>query len=88
MPLPPLVPEPTHLSVLPGRFTFDATTTLKVTPGADAAADLLRTLLAPATGLALPARPDGSVVLALDRALTGLGDEGYGLTVGTEAVLL
>ncbi|MFJ5829341.1 beta-N-acetylhexosaminidase [Streptomyces sp. NPDC093089] len=88
MPLPRLVPEPTHLSVLAGLFTFDAATTLKVTPGAEGAADLLRALLAPATGLTLPARPDGSVVLALDRALTGLGDEGYGLTVGTEGVLL
>ncbi|AVH98823.1 beta-hexosaminidase [Streptomyces cinereoruber] len=88
MPLPRLVPDPTHLSPLPGRFTFDAATALKVTPGAEGAARLLRTLLGPATGLPLPARPDGSVVLALDPALTGLGEEGYGLTVGTGGVLL
>ncbi|OKJ62590.1 beta-N-acetylhexosaminidase [Streptomyces sp. CB02261] len=88
MPLPRLVPEPTHLSSLPGTFTFDATTALKVSPGAGAAAGLLRALLGPATGLPLPARPDGSVVLAVDPALTGLGEEGYGLTVGAEGVLL
>ncbi|MFF8280065.1 beta-N-acetylhexosaminidase [Streptomyces lateritius] len=88
MPEPRLVPEPTHLSLLPGRFTFDDTTALRVSPGAEAAAGLLRTLLGPAVGLPLPGRPDGSVVLALDRALTGLGEEGYGLTIGTEGVLL
>ncbi|APE25944.1 MULTISPECIES: beta-N-acetylhexosaminidase [Streptomyces] len=85
---PRLVPEPTQLQSLPGRFTFDATTALKVSPGAEGAAALLRTLLGPATGLPLPARADGSVVLALDRALGGLGEEGYGLTIGTEGVLL
>ncbi|MYV68146.1 beta-hexosaminidase, partial [Streptomyces sp. SID2131] len=53
MPLPRLLPEPTHLSPLPGRFTFDAATALKVTPGAEGAARLLRTLLGPATGLPL-----------------------------------
>ncbi|MER5310828.1 beta-N-acetylhexosaminidase [Streptomyces sp. NPDC002773] len=87
--LPPrLVPEPTRLSVLPGSFTFDATTALKVSPGAAAAADLLRALLRPATGLPLPTRSDGAVVLAVDPALTGLGEEGYGLTIGAEGVLL
>lgn len=88
MPHPRLVPEPIHLQLLPGRFTFGASTALKVSPGAEGAARLLRTLLGPATGLPLPARPDGSVVLALDHALTGLGEEGYGLTVGSEGVLL
>ncbi|MFF3842660.1 beta-N-acetylhexosaminidase [Streptomyces sp. NPDC001930] len=88
MPQPRLVPDPTHLQLLPGTFTFTDATALKVSPGAEGAAGLLRTLLGPATGLPLPARADGSVVLALDRALTGLGEEGYGLTVGAEGVLL
>ncbi|MGW0120338.1 beta-N-acetylhexosaminidase [Streptomyces sp. NPDC003327] len=88
MPLPRLVPQPTHLSPLPGTFTFGPATTLKVAPGAEDAARLLRTLLRPATGLPLHAAPDGSVVLAVDPALTGLGAEGYGLTVGPEGVLL
>ncbi|MFF9012937.1 beta-N-acetylhexosaminidase [Streptomyces sp. NPDC014870] len=87
-PTPSLVPEPTQLTSLPGSFTFDETVTLKVGTGAHGAADLLRTLLRPATGLTLPERPDGSVVLAVDPALTGLGEEGYGLTVGARAVLL
>ncbi|MFE5485996.1 beta-N-acetylhexosaminidase [Streptomyces sp. NPDC056527] len=88
MPVPHLVPHPTQLHLLPGRFTFDADTSLKIATGARVAAELLRTLLEPATGLPLPERPDGPVVLALDPALTGLGDEGYGLTVGPEGVLL
>ncbi|MFE6781776.1 beta-N-acetylhexosaminidase [Streptomyces sp. NPDC057680] len=88
MPQPRLVPEPTQIQLLPGTFTFSESTALKVSPGAEGAAGLLRTLLGPATGLPLPARADGSVVLALDRALTGLGEEGYGLTVGTAGVLL
>ncbi|MER7956782.1 beta-N-acetylhexosaminidase [Streptomyces sp. NPDC096030] len=88
MRLPPLVPQPTQLHPLPGRFTFDHTTALKIARGAEGAARLLRTLLGPATGLPLPERSDGTVVLALDPALTGLGDEGYGLTVGSEGVLM
>ncbi|MFE5934506.1 beta-N-acetylhexosaminidase [Streptomyces sp. NPDC056470] len=88
MRLPPLVPQPTQLHPLPGRFTFDHTTALKTARGAEGAARLLRTLLGPATGLPLPERSDGTVVLALDPALTGLGEEGYGLTVGTEGVLM
>ncbi|MGW2201423.1 beta-N-acetylhexosaminidase [Streptomyces sp. NPDC001774] len=88
MRLPPIVPQPTQLHPLPGRFTFDHTTALKTARGAEGAARLLRTLLGPATGLPLPERSDGTVVLALDPALTGLGEEGYGLTVGTEGVLM
>ncbi|UUN30535.1 beta-N-acetylhexosaminidase [Streptomyces sp. FIT100] len=87
-PLPAIVPRPQRLRQLPGRFTFDDTTALRVPPGTGHAAALLRELLAPATGLPLPAHPDGRVVLALDPALTGLGAEGYGLTVGPDAVLL
>ncbi|MCQ4206118.1 beta-N-acetylhexosaminidase [Streptomyces longispororuber] len=85
---PPLVPLPTHLSYRPGHFTLDADTTVRVSPGAGPAADLLRTLLAPATGLPLSPASDGPFVLALDPDLGGLGEEGYGLTVGPDAVLL
>lgn len=86
---PPLIPRPSQLTTLPGRFTLDAHTAVRAAPGgATAAADLLRTLLAPATGLPLPAAADGSVVLVVDPALAGLGREGYGLTVGADAVLL
>ncbi|MGW8748723.1 beta-N-acetylhexosaminidase [Streptomyces sp. WAC 04229] len=83
-----LVPRPRRLSTRAGRFRLDDTTRLRVTPGAGPAAALLRTLLAPATGLPLPTAADGAFVLALDPALTGLGDEGYGLTVSPRGVLL
>lgn len=83
-----LVPRPRRLSARSGRFRLDRTTRLRVTPGAGPAAVLLRTLLAPATGLPLDSAADGAFVLALDPALTGLGDEGYGLTVSPQGVLL
>ncbi|MFJ9339071.1 beta-N-acetylhexosaminidase [Streptomyces sp. NPDC101733] len=83
-----LVPRPESVTLQPGRFTFDATTGLRVGPGAEGAAALLRETLTPTTGLALPPRSDGRVVLLLDPVLGGLGNEGYGLTVSTEAVVL
>ncbi|MGW7196673.1 beta-N-acetylhexosaminidase [Streptomyces chryseus] len=85
---PGLVPSPSKLSRSAGAFTLDDTTAIRVTPGAVPAANLLRTLLAPATGLPLPLAPDGRIVLVLDPGLAGLGAEGYGLTVSGEAVLL
>ncbi|MBO1330601.1 beta-N-acetylhexosaminidase [Streptomyces sp. VRA16 Mangrove soil] len=86
--LPPLIPLPTQLTHRPGHFSLGPDTTVRVSPGAEPAADLLRTLLAPATGLPLTASPEGSFVLALDPDLGGLGAEGYGLTVAPDAVLL
>jgi hexosaminidase len=82
------VPRPTKARFKAGHFTFDADTRLRITDGAEPAADLLRTLLAPATGLPLAPASDGPVVLALDTALTGLGSEGYGLTIGPHSLLL
>jgi hexosaminidase len=83
-----LLPRPTRVSLRSGRFTLDATTGVHATPGAEAAADLLRDLLTPATGLPLPPSPSGTVTLAVDAGLRGLGREGYGLTVSPHSVLL
>ncbi|MFF0743626.1 beta-N-acetylhexosaminidase [Streptomyces sp. NPDC004111] len=83
-----LVPRPTQSARIQGEFVLDPTTALRIGPGAERAAALLRKLLAPATGLSLPAAADGRIVLAVEPALSGLGDEGYGLTVGTDAVML
>jgi hexosaminidase len=83
-----IIPHPTHAARIPGRFTFDATTTVRAQGQARPAARLLRTLLAPATGLPLAESPSGNVVFAVDPLLGGLGAEGYGLTVGPDAVLL
>lgn len=87
-PEPALVPRPRKVSPRPGRFTLDRRTCLRSLPGTEAASDLLRTLLAPATGLPLTASPDGRIVLTLDPRLSGLGEEGYGITVGPQALLL
>ncbi|MET8684630.1 beta-N-acetylhexosaminidase [Streptomyces sp. NPDC004732] len=87
-PRPSPVPLPTQLSWRPGHFTLSHGTAVRACPGAEPAAALLRTLLAPATGLPLPSSPDGPLVLTLDPQLRGLGDEGYGLTVGPDALLL
>ncbi|AJE80622.1 beta-hexosaminidase [Streptomyces albus] len=84
-----LVPRPRFLSAhRTGAFRLDTGTGLRLGPGTEPAARLLRTLLAPATGLPLPAAADGAFVLVLDPALSGLGEEGYGLTVSPHRVLL
>ncbi|MEU3462071.1 beta-N-acetylhexosaminidase [Streptomyces sp. NPDC006733] len=83
-----MIPHPSHLVRIPGHFTFTPDTAVRATEGAEGAAHLLRTLLRPATGLPLRSSPDGNVILALDPQLGGLGTEGYGLTVGPDAILL
>ena len=83
-----IIPRPTRLTRLPGRFTFDAATALRAHGEALGAAGLLRTLLAPATGLPLAPADDGRVVFAVDPGLSTLGDEGYELSVDPDAVLL
>ncbi|MFD6416558.1 beta-N-acetylhexosaminidase [Streptomyces sp. NPDC060194] len=79
-----LVPLPDRVHALPGRFPLRDGTGLRVGPGAEPAA----ALLAAVTGLRLPAAKDGPFVLALDPALSGLGEEGYGLTVGPDGAAL
>lgn len=83
-----LVPRPRKVSPRPGLFTLDTDTAVRSPPGTHAASDLLRTLLTPVTGLPLAPSPDGQIVLTLDPRLTGLGEEGYGITVGPEALVL
>ncbi|WP_395293784.1 beta-N-acetylhexosaminidase [Kitasatospora hibisci] len=83
-----LVPRPSRLTPRPGRYRLDDTTRLRVAPGTEGAADLLRGYLVPATGLRLEHAEDGAFVLALDPALTELGEEGYRLTIGPDGVLL
>ncbi|MFJ8694704.1 beta-N-acetylhexosaminidase [Streptomyces roseolilacinus] len=83
-----LIPRPTRLALRSGHFTLDATTTVRATPEAEGAADLLRSLLAPATGLPLAPSAAGTVTLTVDPHLGGLRQEGYGLTVSPHFVLL
>lgn len=83
-----IIPHPTHFVPIPGHFTFDSSTAVRAEGGARGAAKLLRTLLAPATGLPLPTSTTGTVVIVLDPYLRGLGAEGYGLTIAPDAVLL
>ncbi|MFI6938274.1 beta-N-acetylhexosaminidase [Streptomyces sp. NPDC050418] len=79
-----LIPRPRQVVRQSGHFDLGPETTLHLTPGAEPAAELLRIR----TGLPLRPAADSPFVLALDPALSGLGDEGYGLTVGRDAVLL
>ncbi|MBB4911747.1 beta-N-acetylhexosaminidase [Actinophytocola algeriensis] len=83
-----ILPRPARLIQRAGRFVFDQDTAFRATPGAEPAARLLRRYLRPATGLPLPLSPTGTVLFALDDQLVGLGDEGYALTVGEQAVVL
>ncbi|MFB7310902.1 beta-N-acetylhexosaminidase [Streptomyces sp. NPDC056192] len=84
----PLIPRPSKLSVRAGRFTLDADTSIRAAPGTEGAADLLRSFLAPATGLPLAPSPDGQLRLLLDPQLGSLGDEAYELTIEPHALLL
>jgi hexosaminidase len=95
--MPALVPHPTAAAFRPGHFTLDDDTALHIGAGAEPAADLLRTLLSPATGLPLRPSQDGRFTLALDPGLGDpsdlggggdLGEEGYVLTIDPHAVLL
>lgn len=83
-----LLPRPSRISSLGGRLTLDRSTTVRALPGAEPAADLLRSLVGPPTGLPLAPSPEGRIVLVLDDGLGGLGEEGYGLTVGPQALRL
>ncbi|TDV57611.1 beta-N-acetylhexosaminidase [Actinophytocola oryzae] len=83
-----IVPRPTRLRHRAGQFVFGPTTALRATPGAEPAARLLRRYLRQPTGLPLPLSANGTVLLALDEQLVGLGEEGYALTVSEQAVVL
>lgn len=51
-----LVPRPTKVSSLGGRLTLDRDTAVRALPGAEPAADLLRSLVGRAAGLPSPRR--------------------------------
>ncbi|PWS46828.1 beta-hexosaminidase, partial [Streptomyces sp. ZEA17I] len=48
-----LLPRPSRMSALGGRLTLDRDTAVRALPGAEPAADLLRSLVGPAAGLPL-----------------------------------
>ncbi|GJF27707.1 beta-hexosaminidase [Kitasatospora sp. NE20-6] len=84
-----IIPTPVHLAAGTGRLTLDARTTLSADAAAEDAARLLRTLLAPATGLPFVPAVEGTVDLAVDPALAPeCGEEGYRLTVTPERAVL
>ncbi|MFC9328189.1 beta-N-acetylhexosaminidase [Kitasatospora sp. NPDC057015] len=88
-----IIPKPGLLAATSGAFLLGPDSTLHADGEARAAADLLRTLLAPATGLPLApaagtAAGPGGVHLTLDAPEHDLGAEGYRLTVTPDAVRL
>ena len=87
MPLLSLIPVPAKLTPRSGTFALGATTSIVASNDLRAHAELLRDLLRPATGLPLAVASSGMasrITLALDPSLTGLGDEGYRLTVSAD----
>jgi len=90
-----IVPTPTRLLVRAGGFRLLPSTTLQAPGPAFGAAELLRGLLFPATGLLLAEVepvPDagcavGGIRLTLDPARAELGPEGYQLTVTDDCVV-
>lgn len=93
MPSVALVPRPVQLKLTRGAFELTAATILVARPGAEAEAEQLGASLRAPTGLPLPvARKQtarNTIILELDRALeTGLGSEGYRLSVDTSRILI
>ncbi|PRY33834.1 beta-N-acetylhexosaminidase [Umezawaea tangerina] len=82
-----IVPPPRHLVRLPGSFALDRSTTVHIGPQAAGAVRLLRDYLRP-HGVALAPSSEGAVVLAVNPALSHLGDEGYELRVDQHNVRL
>jgi hexosaminidase len=81
-----LLPRPVQARRLPGTFELTADTGLVAAPGAEAAAEVVRLLLAP---LRLPLRPASAgagLTVRLDPAIAG--PEGYRLRVSDDGVEL
>ncbi|MFJ5034561.1 beta-N-acetylhexosaminidase [Streptomyces sp. NPDC088560] len=81
-----IIPRPTDLTELPGRFVIGPTLHMAAGPGAEPAADLLASYLGPDR----PRSDDGSVIrLQLDASLKlSLGTEGYRLEIRSGRVQL
>jgi hexosaminidase len=76
------IPRPALLRPRPGRLVLTDQAAVSFPPPAEEAAGLLRELLGPATGFALP--PGGApaqIDLSLSDDLVGLGPEGYRIVV-------
>jgi hexosaminidase len=87
-PRPALVPAPQMLQLGSGEFVLDASATVTVDAGAEPAAELLRTSLRPATGLAFPpAGTGGTVRIGIDPAI-GPNPEAHTVDVTAEGVRL
>ncbi len=81
-----IVPRPVKLTPADGVFTLGPRTVIVAAEGAKESGEALSQMLAPALGVRLEvrtsARPGASNFrIALDSALTGLGEEGYRLDV-------
>ena len=85
-PTPALVPAPQTLRMDGGSFELDYAATVTAGPGAEPVADLLRTLLRPATGLPLhPAGTAGTIDITCDPELAD-NPEAYTLDVTDDGV--
>ncbi|MEV6965320.1 family 20 glycosylhydrolase [Hamadaea sp. NPDC051192] len=88
-PTPPIVvPNPQSWTAATGTFTLAGSAHIVVaSPALSVEAAVLAEDLLDLTGLALPittsAAVAGDIVLTVDSTLTGIGDEGYQLTIGS-----
>lgn len=81
-----IIPRPQQLERIDGHFVLDSTVVIVADAAAEPLARQLASWLAPATGWRLAVRRDAPararhISLALDPRATGLGAEGYRLTV-------
>src|SRR5438874_3191161 len=91
VPATALIPVPEKLTLRSGSFALGAATSIVADADLRVAAELLRDQLRPGTAfpLAVVSSAKGSrIALSLDRAVGGLGDEGYRLAVTADEVTI
>ncbi len=86
-----IIPQPVSVKPTDGHFTLTPEAVIVAPGAAERTGQQLAAALAPATGFWLPVQASSSLTagridLALDDALSGLGLEGYRLTVAPERV--
>ncbi|MBI5706518.1 MAG: beta-N-acetylhexosaminidase [Armatimonadetes bacterium] len=84
-----VIPQPSSIQPAEGSFELNQSTRIAVNKDTEAVGEFARSYFAPATGFDMPlTRETGpnTIDLKLDKRLSGLGDEGYRLTVKKDRI--
>jgi N-acetyl-beta-hexosaminidase len=90
----PIIPAPVEAQTLNGEFHLTASSRILAEKKLSATAKFLAAHLRPATGFALKIKSaenkmrDGDILLAIENTNSGLGTEGYELSIETNVVII